>query len=152
MKIIFMIMMMLSYYYLCSALVVKREDIVSSPCLALSHQEVPMTTDPGMLYKVGSPHTWYGSMEPWVRGQEVIRFIVGVLCEHSKSQRGCGGTRDSVFTDIWIWLSSDFLPKASGRLSCKIVSSQMLVYKNEWKMCCSGNLYSECNCDTVSTV
>lgn len=67
-------------HYLRSALVVKRKNVISSPRLALSDQEVPMTADPGMLHKVGGPHTWYGPVEPWVRGQEVIRFIVGVLC------------------------------------------------------------------------
>ncbi len=82
-------MMMITPHYLCSALVVKREDVVSSPRLALSHEEVPMTVEPSMLDKVGSPHTWYGPMKPWVRGQEVIRFIIGVLCE-SKTQRACG--------------------------------------------------------------
>ncbi len=50
-------MMMITPHYLCSALVVKSEDVVSSPRLALSHEEVPMTAEPSMLDKVGSPHT-----------------------------------------------------------------------------------------------
>lgn len=65
--------------YLGSSLVVEGEDVVSPPSLALSHQEVAVTSDPRVLHQVRGTHAGDGPMEPWVGGQEVIRLVVRLL-------------------------------------------------------------------------
>lgn len=69
--------------YLGSSLEVEGEYVVSPPRLALSHQEVAVTSDACVLHQVRSTYTGDRPMEPWVGGQEVIRLVVRLLrqCE-----------------------------------------------------------------------
>lgn len=65
--------------YLCFTLVVKREDVVSSACLALSDQEHSVTLRSRALNQIGCLDAGYGPVEPGVGKQEVICLLAYLL-------------------------------------------------------------------------
>ena len=65
--------------YLGLPLVVEGEDVVSSPCLALTDQKHPVTLWAGALHQVGRLDPGDGPVEPWVGEQEVVGLLHDLL-------------------------------------------------------------------------